>query len=353
MAVPAKLQLRYWGALALLLALALWLLGDILLPFVVGSAIAYLLDPVVDRLEKLGISRVGATALVAGSALVLMLVAVILLVPLILQQAGQLFTAVQQNGELISELIDRYAPDLLASDSPLRSALSDIGDLLRQHAVAIGQGVLSSLASAINGLLFILVVPVVMIYMLADWDRVIARIDGWLPRQHADVVRMLVRDIDVALAGFVRGQLTVCAILATVYSVLLMIVGLEYGLVVGILAGFLSFIPFVGAIGGGILAIGLAAFQFWSEPWWIAIVAAIFLFGQILEGNFLTPRLVGRSVGIHPVWLLFALSAFGSLFGFVGMLVAVPAAAAVGVLLRFAISQYLGSRLFSGKGQSE
>lgn len=353
MAVSARQQLRWWGAFIIILLLTLWFLGDILLPFVVGSAIAYLLDPVVDRLERLGASRVAATALVSGSALLLLLLLIILLFPLIVQQVAQLIDSLPRMATMVRDLADQVAPDLMTDDSPLWDAFAEIGGVLKAHAVDIGKGVLTSLAGAINGLLFILVVPVVMIYMLADWDHVVARIDGWLPRDHADVLRRLTRDIDVALSGFVRGQMTVCAILATFYSVMLLVVGLDYGLAVGVLAGFLSFIPFVGAIGGGVLAIGLALFQFWSEPLWIVAVTVIFLVGQVLEGNVLTPRLVGRSVGIHPVWLLFALSAFGALFGFVGMLVAVPAAAAAGVLLRFAVAQYLSSRIFLGGDRSQ
>jgi len=189
---------------------------------------------------------------------------------------------------------------------------------------------------------------VVAFYMLMDWDTMIARIDAMLPRDHAPVVRRLASEVDTALAAFVRGQLTVCLLLGTFYSVALAVAGLQFGLVVGAIAGAITFIPYVGSLVGGALAIGLALFQFWGDWLSIGLIAAIFVFGQFIEGNILTPKLVGSSVGLHPVWLLLALSAFGSLFGFVGLLVAVPVAAALGVVIRFAIQQYQDSVLYRG-----
>ena len=181
-----------------------------------------------------------------------------------------------------------------------------------------------------------------------------AKIDDWVPLDHRDQIRAIARDIDRVLAGFVRGQVSVCLILGTFYSVALMLAGLQLGLIVGAIAGLVTFIPYVGALIGGALAIGLALYQFWGEWLQIAVVAGIFVVGQFLEGNIITPRLVGKSVGLHPVWLLFALSAFGTLFGFVGMLVAVPVAAAIGVVARFGIGQYKTSPLYQGlSGQDD
>jgi predicted PurR-regulated permease PerM len=177
----------------------------------------------------------------------------------------------------------------------------------------------------------------------------VARIDGWLPRQHARVIRRLAREIDTVLAGFVRGQVTVCLILAAYYGGALALIGLPSGLFVGILTGLISFIPFVGAILGGALSIGIALFTFWGAPVWILVTLGIFALGQFIEGNILQPKLVGGSVGLHPVWLLLALSVFGALFGFAGLLIAVPLAAALGVLFRFALGQYLESPLYTGR----
>ncbi|NKW92105.1 AI-2E family transporter, partial [Rhodobacteraceae bacterium R_SAG9] len=186
-----------------------------------------------------------------------------------------------------------------------------------------------------------------------DWDRMVAEIDSLLPRDHAPTIRRLAKDIDKTLASFVRGMGTVCLILGTYYAVALIIVGLNFGLVVGFIAGLVTFIPYLGALIGGVLAIGLALFQFWGDWLQIGLVAAIFATGQMIEGNVLTPKLVGKSVGLHPVWLLLALSVFGALFGFVGMLVAVPVAAALGVLARFVTGQYMSSTLYKGRSETD
>jgi predicted PurR-regulated permease PerM len=205
----------------------------------------------------------------------------------------------------------------------------------------------------INIMILLLITPVVAVYMLLDWDRMIARIDALLPLDHAPIVRQLAREVDDTLSAFVRGMGTVSLILGTYYAVTLMAVGLQFGLVVGFIAGVVTFIPYLGALIGGSLAIGLALFQFWGEWGSIGLVALIFVIGQLVEGNFLTPKLVGGSIGLHPVWLLLALSVFGGLFGFVGMLVAVPLAAVLGVLARFGIGQYTESRLFQGENHTK
>jgi len=176
----------------------------------------------------------------------------------------------------------------------------------------------------------------------------VSRIDDQIPRDHVRTIRDLARQIDRTLASFIRGQGTVCLILAAYYAIALMLVGLNFGLVVGAIAGALTFIPYVGAVVGGALAVGLALYQFWGDWVWIVAVALIFQSGQMIEGNVLTPKLVGSSVGLHPVWLLFALSVFGTLFGFVGLLVGVPVAAVIGVLVRFALHRYKSSPLYLG-----
>ena len=197
-------------------------------------------------------------------------------------------------------------------------------------------------------MLLFVIVPVVAFYLLYDWDNMVAKVDDLLPRDHAPTIRHLAAEIDKTLASFIRGMGTVSLILGTYYAVALMLVGLQFGLVVGALAGLVTFIPYVGALVGGALAIGLALFQFWGDWVSIGLVAGIFVLGQIVEGNVLTPKLVGSSVGLHPVWLIFALSVFGSLFGFVGMLVAVPVAAVIGVVARFGIGGYKKSLLYRG-----
>jgi predicted PurR-regulated permease PerM len=220
--------------------------------------------------------------------------------------------------------------------------------MLQSRGVTLVQGLLSSAVGVVNALVLLVLVPVITFYLLLDWNRMIGKIDRLLPREHAAVIRKLAAQIDHTLASFIRGQGLVCLILGTFYALALALVGLNFGLVVGALAGALTFIPYVGALTGGLLAIGLALFQFWGEWWWIVAVAVIFQVGQFTEGNILTPKLVGESIGLHPVWLLFALSAFGALFGFVGLLVAVPVAAVLGVISRFLIERYQQSPLYRG-----
>jgi predicted PurR-regulated permease PerM len=229
-----------------------------------------------------------------------------------------------------------------------------IGESLQSKGVEVLNTLLASAAGLVNTVVLVVLVPVITFYLLLDWDRMMAQVDQLLPLDHAPAIRSLAKEIDRTLASFIRGQGTVCLILGSYYAIGLMLVGLQFGLVVGFIAGLISFIPYVGALVGGAVALGLALFQFWGQWFWLGAVAAVFFLGQFLEGNILTPKLVGSSVGLHPVWLIFALSAFGLLFGFVGMLVAVPVAAAIGVIARFAIAQYQDSLLYKGQaGRTE
>ena len=348
MALPVRDQMKYWGIATVVFAVVLWFLGDVLLPFVLGGAIAYFLDPVADRLEKMGFTRAIAVTIITLFALVLFIIMALLVVPSLVSQAIDLFNiAPTLFGNLRDFLVERF-PELMDSDSTLRKSLVAIGEKIQSYGGQLLETILSSAASIINIVMLFVIVPVVAVYMLLDWDNMVARIDDLLPRDHAPVVRKLAGDIDATLASFIRGMGTVCLILGTYYAAALMLVGLQFGLVVGFIAGLITFIPYVGALVGGALAIGLALFQFWGDWLSIAMVGGIFALGQVIEGNVLTPKLVGTSVGLHPVWLLLALSVFGSLFGFVGMLVAVPVAAALGVIARFATRQYLDSRLYRG-----
>jgi predicted PurR-regulated permease PerM len=204
---------------------------------------------------------------------------------------------------------------------------------------------------AVFSVLSLLVItPVVAFYLLCDWDRVVVTVDGWIPRPHRDTVRGLARDIDGAIAGFVRGQAVICLILAAFYAIALTLTGLNFGFLIGLMTGFLGFIPYVGAVTGFIVAVVVAIAQFWPNWTPILLVIGVFVVGQVLEGYVLSPKLVGAKVGLHPVWLIFSLIAFGYLLGFVGLLVAIPLAASIGVLARFALRKYMESPLYTGKG---
>lgn len=348
MALPVRQQLFYWGIAMAVFLLLLWGLGNVMLPFLVGSAIAYFLDPVADRLERLGLSRVGATVTISLVALLIAVLLILAIIPTLIQQLTGLINAAPDIAQrLQSFLIERF-PELSDNTSTMRQTLAQIAATIQSRGGQLAETLLTSAMSLVSAVIFIVVVPVVAFYMLLDWDHMVARIDSLLPRDHAPVIRRLGAEINAVLAGFVRGQLSVCLLLGSFYAIALMIAGLQFGLVVGAIAGAITFIPYVGSLVGGALAIGLALFQFWGDWVSIAIIAGIFAAGQFIEGNILTPKLVGNSVGLHPVWLLFALSAFGSVFGFVGMLVAVPVAAAIGVLTRFGIQQYQASLLYRG-----
>ena len=362
MALPVREQVTYWSIAILIFVAALFWLGDVLLPFVLGGALAYCLDPIADRLEEWGFSRVMATVLITITAVLVFVLVALLVVPMLVQQAIQLFnTAPQAFRDLQAFLTERF-PSLGDAESPLRQSLENLGATIQSRGGQLLNTVLGTFAGVVNVLVLVVLVPVVTFYLLLDWDDMVAQVNQLLPLDHAPTIRAIASEIDQTLASFIRGQGTVCLILGTYYAIALMLAGLQFGLVVGVVAGLISFIPYVGAIFGGGLAIGLAVFQFWSSvevvdgdtvrmgtDWLrIGLVAGIFFLGQIVEGNFLTPKLVGGSVGLHPVWLILALSVFGTLFGFIGMLVAVPVTAVLGVIARFGVGQYLQSRLYRG-----
>ncbi|WP_171120541.1 MULTISPECIES: AI-2E family transporter [unclassified Ruegeria] len=353
MALPVKDQLRYWGIAAAIFVLLLWALGDVLLPFVIGGAIAYFLDPVADRLEGWGLSRIAATGLITVVGVLGFVLMVLMVVPALVTQLIELIEVLPSLIKQLRGFIEQQFPSLLDRESSSHQFLVSLGETLKSKSGDVLQSVAASFSSAINVVVLLVIVPVVAVYLLLDWDRMVARIGELLPRDHAPTIKRLAGEIDDVLASFVRGMGTVCLILGTYYAVALMAVGLQFGLIVGFIAGLVTFIPYLGALIGGMLAIGLALFQFWGDWVQIGLVAGIFALGQVTEGNFLTPKLVGNSVGLHPVWLLLALSVFGALFGFVGMLIAVPVAAALGVLARFATSIYLESRLYTGLESAE
>lgn len=356
--MTAERQMRFWLIGLALFLIALYLLRGMLLPFVAGIAVAYLLDPVCDRLERAGCSRIVATCIVTGGFVIVAAALFVLMVPLI---QGQIVDLANRSPALLSA-VQRWATPLLATfeehfgsgqiDELRKSLSSHIGGILGWVGSALQQ-ILTSGLVLVNLLSLIFITPIVAFYLLRDWDRLVARLDSWLPRRHAAVIREEARLIDQTLAGFARGQATVCLILGTFYAAALSLAGLDFGLAVGLMTGVLSFIPFVGTITGFVASMGLAIAQFTGLPGgtdWLSIglVAGIFVIGQAVEGNFLTPKLVGDRIGLHPVWVIFALLAGGALFGFVGVLLGLPAAAVVGVLTRFGLTRYMASQLYHG-----
>ncbi len=345
-------QLTFWLASLVLVVLALWLLSEILLPFIAGAAIAYLLTPLTDRLERLGIARLAAAFLII-TLVVMAIVLVILLVAPIL--GGQLSSFIEKLPDYVAKLqsllTDQSRPwvqKLLGAGLNTDKTFTDLVTQGAGWLTAFLKSLWSGGRALVSVFSLIVVTPVVAFYLMYDWHHMISTVDGWVPLHQRDTVRQLAREVDAAISGFVRGQTAVCLILGSYYAVALTIAGLNFGLLIGLLSGLITFIPYVGSMMGLMLALGVAVAQF--APDWSAIftVLGIFLIGQFSEGNLLSPKLVGESVGLHPLWLIFALLAFGYLFGFVGLLVAVPLAATIGVLARFALRRYLESSLYTG-----
>jgi len=348
MGLSAKKQLKWWGISAVVLIFVFWFLGGALLPYISAAAIAYFLDPLADRLEKIGLSRLWATIVICTITAMIAFLAVLIVLPLLIDQLIGLAKAAPALVAQFQTWLGEKFPSFFVDDSILRKALLSLQNLLKDQGLVLVNGVLNSSLAVVDFLILLVVTPVVSFYLLLDWDRLVSRVDSWLPREHLETIRGLAKNIDSVLAGFVRGQITVSAILGSFYAISLVLVGLQFGAVIGLVAGLISFIPFVGSIIGGGLSVGVAIFQFWDDPIWIGVVAAIFALGQFFEGNILSPKLVGGSVGLHPVWLMFSLSAFGAMLGFVGLLIAVPVSASIGVIGRFLMDQYMEGPLYKG-----
>jgi predicted PurR-regulated permease PerM len=345
----------FWAAALLALIVFLLVFSEILLPFVVGMILAYAVDPIADRFERLGMSRLGATLTIFVLLVVVVALGLILVVPILANQIADFIedmpSYVEKLHTLFTSFLENGVTGFLGIDMPKVS--SYLGGVSSQGASWLAT-VLSSLWSGGRAVLniasLLVVTPVVAFYLLYDWDRLVVYVDSLLPRDHVDEIRLIARDIDSAIAAFIRGQGLVSLTMAAFYSIGLVSIGLNFGFLIGLVAGLLGFIPFVGALIGFTLSLGVALVQFWPDWIWILATLSIFLLGQFLESNVLQPRLIGKNVGLHPVWVMFALFAFGLLFGFVGIMIAIPAAAAVGVLVRYGTKRYLASPIYRGEG---
>ncbi|CDX41086.1 conserved membrane hypothetical protein [Mesorhizobium sp. SOD10] len=346
-------QIFFWLATAVLLALFLYIFSGILLPFVAGMVLAYFLDPVADWLQRLGLSRLMATVVILIAFIVVVVLAFVILVPVLATQMADFARKLPEYLTRLQSLITSFDPKWLeqrfgVNAAGLREGLNSLLTSGFSLLTTVFTSIWSSGVALVSVVSLFVVTPVVAFYMLLDWDRMVAEVDGWVPRDHVETVRALARDINTATAGFVRGQGTLCLVLGAMYATGLTLTGLNFAILIGFFAGLISFIPYVGSLTGLVLAVGVAFVQFWPDWTMVVAVACVFFVGQFIEGNILQPRLVGKSVGLHPVWLMFALFAFGALFGFVGLLIAVPASAAIAVLVRFAIARYLESPLYQG-----
>lgn len=346
-------QVTFWIAALLIFAGLLWLLSPILLPFVVGMAIAYVLDPLARRLTKRGMSRLIAALLILGGFVLALAILLLLIAPVLANQLSAFIDNLPAYALRLQSLVsDPSHPWIkrVIGDN-LVGANKSVGDLMNQAMGYLTQllGSLWAKGQALISIFSLLVItPVVAFYLICDWDRIVSSIDRLIPLPQRDTVRSLAREIDSSISAYVRGQSGVCLILGSYYALGLTLSGLSFGLLIGVVSGLISFIPYVGSLTALLVSLTVATAQFLPDWSHILIVAGVVLFGQFLEGNVLAPKLVGESVGLHPVWLMFALFAFGYLFGFVGLLLAVPLAAAAGVLTRFAIRRYRASPIYTG-----
>jgi len=346
-------HILFWVAALIVFIVFLWAFRSILLPFVAGMALAYFLDPVADWLERRGLSRMMATVVILVCFVLLFALSLMIIIPVIVSQLNDFATALPGYIGKLQKLIatpDAFLPDWLSAQ--IETAKQNFSDVMSEGAGFIA-GLLRQIWASGKTLLdvvsLLVVTPVVAFYILLDWDKMVAKVDSWVPRTQTETVRQLAREMDGAIAGFVRGQGSICLVLGIFYAVGLSLIGLNFGLLIGFVAGMISFIPYVGSFVGLALSLGVALVQFWPDYTWIVATAVVFFAGQFIEGNILQPKLMGSRIGLHPVWLMFALFAFGAMFGFVGLLIAVPAAAVVGVLVRFALSRYLDSDLYYGR----
>lgn len=340
---------KIWFWLLLIFAFFgfLYLIRGMLLPFVVGLGTAYFLDPAADRLQKLGLSRASATSVITITFFSLIALVFALLAPLLIKQLAGFLDHLPGYLEVLRASADTYLHKLPFPLNGKEAAqpLEQFGGTVLKGVQNFAIGLLQSGMVMLNLLSLMIITPVVAFYLLRDWDAITTRIDRLLPRRHAELIRAQLREIDATLAGFIRGQFNVMLILGLFYAMALSVLQLPFGALIGMAAGLLIILPYLGSLIGTAAAIGIALVQF-DEPWRIGAVCGVFVLGQLMEGYFLTPRLVGSRVGLHPVWIIFGMLAGGALFGFVGVLLALPVSAVIGVLVRFAVQQYLESELY-------
>jgi predicted PurR-regulated permease PerM len=353
MAVSAKTQMTFWGVSIALFIAFIWIFKAVLTPFVLGIVIAYLLNPLVKRFSTKGIKRTTSTLIILSLFFTAVTAIIILVAPVIAKESAELIDKMPNYLDNFFKLIQPYIAWF--QETIGQGSVEDAKVFLKENAskiLSISGGVAGSLAAggqAIVGMMTTLVLtPLVAFYMMKEWPAITDWVENLIPRDKEKMIKDIIHQIDVKLSGFIRGQLTVAFFLGIIYAVALTIAGLDYGFLIGIGAGVLSIIPLVGSTVGLLVSVGVAWFQA-GEVDYVLIIAAIFIVGQIIEGNILSPKLLGDSVGLHPLWILFALMAGGSMFGILGMILAVPVAAVIGVLVGFAILQYKKSPLYKKK----
>lgn len=350
-------QVLFWLAAMLAVVLALLALKDVLLPFLIGIVIAYALNPLADRLSAMGFNRTLGSGLIVAALVVVIVLMLVFLVPMLANQLQQMGLSLPAEFDRLRGLVEGWAKEWLGDrfgdfKAALDRAVADLSSNWSGLAGVVAKSVWAQGLALVNFLSLLLITPLVVFYLLVDWHPMLERIEAWLPRDHKSTITRLAGEINDAISAFIRGQGLVCLALGIIYALGLSWVGLRYGLLIGLATGVLSFIPFVGWALGLLTAVVLAMLQFWPDTVPLLKVLGVFAFGQVVDAAFLSPKIVGSKIGLHPVWLIAALFVFSYLFGFAGMLVAVPVAAAIAVLVRFALEVYLRSTIYKGRGDS-
>ncbi|OOG66080.1 AI-2E family transporter [Rhodanobacter sp. B04] len=351
---------RRWQMLAIVAAIVyvIWLLAPVLMPFAVAAMLAYLGDPLADRLERLGLSRNWAATIVFAVLLLVVGGVLLLLIPLIARQIENLIENLPRYGDWAQHTAWPWLqarlhldPRMFDSDRLLAAIKAHLGSIGDIATTVLGKVSRSGLG-VVQWLANLVLIPVVAFYLLRDWDRLVATVDCMLPRSIQPTIAHLARESDTVLGAFVRGQLLVMLALGVFYGAGLGVVGLTVGPLIGMVAGLLSFVPYLGFIIGFIAAIVAALVQYgdWTH---LLLVCGVFAIGQLLEGYVLVPKLVGDKIGLHPVAVIFAVLAGGSLFGFLGVLLALPAASVIMVLLRYLLERYRMSELYNEEGPDD
>lgn len=346
-----SMHLIFWGCALVAFYLVIMMLKPMLLPFVLGIAVAYLLNPMVDRFKLYGMERKPATIVILSGFIIAIALFLLAVIPLMSHEFGQF---AKDLPVYMQKLSDLFAPMSAMIDKYLGGADEDtLKNLLKQNsasAVNIANLILSNLAAGGQAVFDILSVtafmPVIAYFMMVEWPNICLWVQGLIPRHAEKTVMGLLSEINQKLSGFIRGQITVAVVLGISYALALTLAGLKYGVMIGLSAGIISVIPMVGSVMGLVVSVSVAWFQT-GDLSFMAIIAAIFIIGQLIEGNLLTPKLVGDSVGLHPLWIFFSLLAGGSLLGLLGMFLAVPMAATIGVLISFALRQYKQSKYYN------
>lgn len=350
-------QSVFWFTVLVVIGAFLYAFQTVLSPFVIGFVVAYLLNPLIRRLQNGKHSRRAAVIVILVGFFGLLAGALAVAAPTVSREMNSFFDAAPQ---LLNEIWAQIRPYVMKAQNmagvytngTLQETLKPVSQEVAKKSGGVVTGLFAGTAALIDAGLTLVISPIVAFFLMKDWPKITKWIDDMMPRDHESDLHKMLKQIDTKLAGFVRGQLTVCLVLGVGYAVALTLAGLNYGFFIGLATGLLSIIPYVGSTIGLVTSLTVAWFQEGTLSY-VGIIAAIFFIGQFLEGNFLTPKLVGDSVGLHPLWVLFAVMAGGAVFGIFGMLLAVPVAAIASVVLAFGITKYKKSALYKAEPEGK